>query len=1167
MRVPQLGDANFQMDFTAFCNAMKQNIERLMSVQYTKGEPGNSVYASTAHVGYSPLGKLTNMSAGILGAIFGVEFNTSMNLDAVNDVIAGTEADIMVDNDYFTDGGVAPSIIVDGVTYEAIPALMDDLNGFDIEVNVDDVTGVAYLANPYIFIDGRIAGLNKMVRNHSKDEEIYKTFHDFSIAIYGKGECDIIAHPEQDPEDPATWEWEFVAVPMVPKLYFDDVINEFCWDVNGQQTGITAQGIKGDDGTSPNMILAIGSKTGSIITFEKIQVIDEEGLIKWATKDENGIWGYFNSSSEYIEIEQPKTGDFVLAFYPAAGHATGDAYECAFVGKTYIGSTGAYTYIGFDEDGRCDIFESIKLHDHWELMMDINSYTTGAPRGYILPAEPGQSPTNPSTKPDKVHMTYSEKGNQDSEGFAKLHSAPVLRGGSPDPTQMSQSENPQADHIGDWQVDYNMDVKGNACVQGSTTAQGNVTVQGTTVLNNDIIARRRATVQGDLEVQGQILGSDFQVTGKPFPISIKNPLPYLACVSRFTDVSYYVDRDVPTELLNNTYRYRDIKYNLNFTAKLEVTIGALSAMYDTDMDAAHKALQGYTDDTWGNQNGSQGVQNNKNYCYGFNHTNDEEFHNSGMKSKLYNAVKYIIPINITKTVTIPVYNRSQQVNVGDYLFDFNGLIRDTVPIDAPSNTPHIDDKHICIGCNTLSETNFNKMSYRGYIVSTWYDGLIGNVGYGNCVINKDVDVDGHILEYGTIPQTEHYYIDNVVNPSLKFGGVQGIVAKLDTSSTDGALKSKYSINGKLYYPPMDIDINYYLDVFARIFEYMSFTKRNATDTDRIHGDPVPPGGKVVDKVYDNIMFGVTPVGCLMYADSNTNKKYMASIWNGINTDNYVPQNVSSIKSIMKKGTYAGFVIASQPVCLTGKHVLNPLVSDKFIDNEYNGLSVGTIAYGTDLSTDNIVSVFNAPNTSSSTQFGVTTQGVRSPEITANFFDLTPRIRIVENNIKVCPNNINDGAWQQDSNSKIYWQSANEVPIVVIPFEGKVACWDASSNKGAVKLGVGNMKYGEDDTIGSMALHGMLIYPYTPAVISLDDGDMKPQKDRYEDAIMASGYTQGTILVNTGRMLGISDGNVCGVNYGIIQNSSVLPPVEEVINSIHDVPEEDEPLAPIIDPGE
>ena len=70
MRIPQLGDANFQTDFTAFCSALKQNIERLISVHYTKGEPGNSVYTTQVNVGYSPGGRLTSISAGMLNTIF-----------------------------------------------------------------------------------------------------------------------------------------------------------------------------------------------------------------------------------------------------------------------------------------------------------------------------------------------------------------------------------------------------------------------------------------------------------------------------------------------------------------------------------------------------------------------------------------------------------------------------------------------------------------------------------------------------------------------------------------------------------------------------------------------------------------------------------------------------------------------------------------------------------------------------------------------------------------------------------------------------------------------------------------------------------------------------------------------------------------------------------------
>ena len=42
--IPQLG-GGFAQQFTDFCNAVKNNFERLISIQYTKGNDGNSVEA------------------------------------------------------------------------------------------------------------------------------------------------------------------------------------------------------------------------------------------------------------------------------------------------------------------------------------------------------------------------------------------------------------------------------------------------------------------------------------------------------------------------------------------------------------------------------------------------------------------------------------------------------------------------------------------------------------------------------------------------------------------------------------------------------------------------------------------------------------------------------------------------------------------------------------------------------------------------------------------------------------------------------------------------------------------------------------------------------------------------------------------------------------------
>lgn len=1149
MRIPQLGDANFQYDFTTFCNAMKQNIERLISVQYTKGEPGNSVYATTVHVGYSGGGTLTNMSAGVLGSIFGVEFDTSMDPQMVNDIIAGNEANIMVDNDYFTSGGVAPSIIADGVEYKAFPQFMNNLTGINIEVNVDDVTGVAYLANPYIFIDNRIAGLNHMVRSHAKDEEIYKTFHDFSVAIYGKGVCNVISHPEQDPNDPATWEWKFETVQMVPKLYFDDVINEFCWNVNGQQTGITAQGIKGDDGDSTNMLIAIGVKNDAIVNINKIQAVDEEGNLQWATKNQDNVWGY-QYNGEYKVIDQPKNNDLVLVFFPANGHTTGDYYECAYVGKVYVGASGEYTYMGFDEDGRCDIFESIRLHDYWRLMMTINSNTTGSPRGYILPAEPGVSPTNPSTLPNETHMTYAEKGNTDSVGYAKLHSAPVTQLN----THMSQTDNPQTDHIGDWQVDYNMDVRGNMGIQGSTRVSGDMNVQGATILQGDVNMNANANVQGNLNVQGQIIGADFTVTGRKFPLTVENPK--LACMSRFTNVTYFVDRSLPAVEENEsipggtadpwgvtTYpKYKDIKYTLNFAANLEVTIGMLSMMGDVDISAPHNAISGYVDDTWGKQNGLQGYQRDKDYCTQFNNQNPSNgYHNSGRYSKMYNAIKYIIPINISKSVSLPIYGRSEPIQTDLFggmngLFDFTNMacqcvqgkniIKPGTNVSA-SNVANLKNFHIKVACNTNITQGFNDISYRGYIRTR--NEKFSKYNYAQ--IKKDVDIDTH---YNTVSQGLQQFISKILPNDIELtaGAVQGVVVKGDANTIN--LNDKYQVHGYVYYPPMGININYYIDLFARVLEDFDIRLNN-----NVQGTGSLAG------VNDNIKFSATPVGCLIY--NNGVRDYMAAIWNGLNTGNYVPQTLSSMKNfgggtitdIGDVGKTLSFFDFS--VCKAGKHELNPLINSETTDIENKGLATGTFAYGTEISSIPIISIFD-------TKYPGNVQGVQCNNISSNYFDLTHRIRVVENNVKVCANNVNDGAWRTDTNNQIGWFSNDELPIVIIPYEGKIANTSASSYPGAIKLGVGNRQNMSVTNIGSMALHGMLIYPYTPALIVLDDnGNTNTDFDAYEDTTKEIGYTQGSIFINTGRMMGVSEGNVTGINHCNVSNGEIQSSSDNTYN--------------------
>ena len=1193
MRIPQLGDANFQTDFTAFCSALKQNIERLISVHYTKGEPGNSVYTTQVNVGYSPGGRLTSISAGMLNTIFNCDtFDETKGISDVNNIIAGTGANIMVGGDSFTNGGVAPSIIVEGTEYKAIPALMNGYEGFNIDINIDKVTGEAYLASPYIFVDNRIAGLNRIARRHAKDEEIYKLFHDFSVAVYGKGTYR--QGQEQDANDPATWSWEFEAVQIVPKLYFDDGISEFCWNINGQETGITAQGIKGDDGLSPSMLIAIGIKNGSKLTINKIQAIDENGMIRWAEQNSGNIWGYTFEGGR-VEIEQPKANDMALVFFPDENHPDGNPFEYAFLGKTYITSTGVYVYIGDDADGRCDIFESIRLHDYWGLMLTINSNTTGAPRGYILPAVPGQSSTSPGAnsedKPELVHMTYSEKGAgaTDPYGFAKLHSAPVRRG-NPDPTRMSQNSNPATDHVGDWKIDYNMDVRGDAAVQGNAAIKGDASVQGDMGVQGGMDVQGGMSVRGDVDIhgnmtiRGEIIGESVSVTGKPFGTIIETPK--IACMSRFKNVSYSLKRSIDSN--KKTFGYAVV-----ISGTLELNIGALSWFNSANcISAPHDAISKYGPN-WRNIGSNEDAGTTDAAATNrFNATGCKQ------KSKLYNVVKYEIPFDITKEVESNPCSIGASKNIWGFKeYGEKTRLGDTAPavFNYKNTRGNISLRSVVEGFNKKFITGHGQYKVLGSEISNTKD-VDSRMYYD---INRSSTVTLAQLTGSSLP----------ADTKTLAGESKGIITSITdladgsrTISQTGAQRN-YAVYGKLRYAPYSMEFEYYFDLFTRVFE------ADYTSWKKMKGNTVNDPAKYYCSDMDyNIFLDVVPVGFVRYKQDG--KEFHSPIWNAINVNNEgsnsIRANISKLNtrnsfgpsitiydeemeeaqlqqggsgsnsssggtstSYDTKGDatggdttvqtvtqieYVGAPTGSQPqpdtpgsVTLPEFYtVANALVTDLYTEtfsdtrpsNVINGPQ-SVILFGEDIDSQYIIGLFDNPN-------GDTIECLSVENLKTNYFDITPSLRFVENNVKICPNNVYRGTWKwNDNESAIQWESAEPVPVVIIPYEGYIGALDASRYRGYAKVGCGNFKSGENSGGQPITLDGVLMYPFTPCVIMMTPRTRTSVVSAVADGAQGKegdedGYSTGVISVQ---------GNASGNQYsrdGFISSGDAY-----VIDAIND----------------
>lgn len=1070
MTIPQLGQPDFQTQFEQFCIATTQNIERLMSIQYAKGNPGNSVYDEPLRIGYEN-GLLTPASAGFLNEIFGTSLTNLSDLLTVQqeiEQVAPTIGNQVAFKEFMTGSG----------------------DGVEININIDEETGYAYLADPYIFIDNRIKVLSRLIQ---EGQETYKSFTDFSVAIYGKG----IYEEGQDKSDPNTWTWVFQKVEIVPKLYFDENVNEFCWKVNGQQTGVTAQGIKGNPGVNFNTLIALGTRLSEKIYFDPIQCIDEHGDRQWATCRDNGHWAYdIDGDLEYIE--DPKDGDLAIVFYSEE-----DDYKSAFFGRVYIdaATNKPYVYIGSDQDTKHDIFECIKEYDMWKRMMEINENTEGAPRGYVLPANP--TPSNSGNQDEftnKTHMIYSENDHEDDEHYSKLHMAPVAAHG----TQNVQDQpfNPQTDHIGDLQVDYNVGVQGNHVVRG------NATVQGDTIMQGNMDVQGNVTTQGNVTVQGDIEARNIFMTGKKWEFEVDKPT--LACMSKFKNFGYALKRSVNTT-------DKKFTYDIIMSGTLELNIGMLSMFRNTNELMsypdlfAQRSMQGYGPN-WQDINGAKN--------YDITQTNLFGAQGSSEKSKLYQVVKYEIPFEISKTIT----PNSSFVG-GTNIFGYN-TIRKTALWSRN------DD---CIS-QIVAPTNngFDAISLRFGI--TGFNRFKINSTTEKCgaMFNIFEDYDEPLLTKGTYTLDQPVIVNNEIQfdplnymipddmQEIDEGEVKTLVnifKQLNITSTTSEPLSGFAISGELYYAPLNTTINYYMDMFTRIFE-MDDTIWEVDDID--------------NNIYDctgldyNISLKIVPVGCLRYNASSI--YHDTPIWNAINVNNEL-QN-ETIKDIFRStisnsndsrtsnvGTYTS---------------INPLISNKFIKSvsksNING-PTGIIFKESNINSKYNISIFNQSDIAGNIE-GVNIKNYNN--LTTQYYDFTKNIRIFDDNIKICPNNIHDGKWKKDGES-YYWESFDKIPYIFIPRCGYIGSSKVGDDVGigVVKIGCGNLKPNSEQSSQGVPLifGGLLVYPFSPCVIVKGtNDDLGRINDAHEDTIrpIAGVPISCGHYISRGRIMGVTNGEVGGM---------------------------------------
>lgn len=219
--IPSLNDVTYGETIAKNFEIINDNFKRLSSIDFIKGSPGTSVFIEEIDL-LEEASWRDALKASII---------------AMEEKLGGTN-EIDNENTRFSILDKNPGKLY--MIYEQTPELNDK----------------KYISSlPYVFLDGRFANKNLTEKADQYAEE-YSKMVDYSCVL------NFSTNSEGD--------GEFVVLQNFPTLYYDRDLG-FCWNVNGQETGISAQGPKGIDGNDGELFIVKADENDN---FKVVSVMD-----------------------------------------------------------------------------------------------------------------------------------------------------------------------------------------------------------------------------------------------------------------------------------------------------------------------------------------------------------------------------------------------------------------------------------------------------------------------------------------------------------------------------------------------------------------------------------------------------------------------------------------------------------------------------------------------------------------------------------------------------------------------------------------------------------------------------------------------------------------------------------------------------------------------------
>ena len=327
--IPSLNDVTYGETIAKNFEIINDNFKRLSSIDFIKGSPGTSVFIEEIDLLEEESWR-DALKASII---------------AMEEKLGGTN-EIDNENTRFSILDKNPGKLY--MIYEQTPELNDK----------------KYISSlPYVFLDGRFAN-KKLTEKADQYVEEYSKMVDYSCVL------NFSTNSEGS--------GEFVVLQNFPTLYYDRNLG-FCWNVNGQETGISAQGPKGIDGNDGELFIVKADENDN---FKVVSVMDV-------------LSGGWVDVKEHININKRESAAAIVV--PTNSIQNGNLMEYPYwITSVVRNNDGNYYATNCVDDSKIAVIIDDVTFDN--ILSNISSTGAGV-KGLFLPMKSG------------YHMVYTEDNN------------------------------------------------------------------------------------------------------------------------------------------------------------------------------------------------------------------------------------------------------------------------------------------------------------------------------------------------------------------------------------------------------------------------------------------------------------------------------------------------------------------------------------------------------------------------------------------------------------------------------------------------------------------------------------------------------------------------------------------------------------------------------------